>query len=235
MKFFGYIVCGLVIFLFVFTPNEGGKNIPRIHARTISEMPTNHKVVALTFDDGPERRTTPEVLSVLREKKVRATFFVIGENAERYPNLLAEEVRDGHEIGNHSYDHKSLPRLSEAAIDQELERTENAIANVAPRPTLFRPPGGKLNKRVLAAAQNKGYTTVLWSVDSRDWRRPSVDKLVNSILREVKPGSIILFHDGKYPSPTPAAVAIIIDRLRGAGYELLTVSELLQSYDAGGQ
>lgn len=235
MKFFGYMLCGLVIFSFVFAPNEDGKYTPSTHARTISKMPTNHKVVALTFDDGPDRRTTPEVLAVLREKKVHATFFVIGENAERYPNLLAEEVRDGHEIGNHSFDHKALPRLSEAMIDQELERTEKAITSIAPKPLLFRPPGGKLDNKVLAAAQNKGYTTVMWSVDPRDWRKPSVEKLVNSILQEVKPGSIILLHDGKYPSPTPQAVAIVIDRLRDAGYELVTVSELLQIYDIGGQ
>jgi len=199
--------------------------------RAISKIPTTHKVVALTFDDGPDLRITPEILRVLREKKVHATFFVVGENAERFPNILSDELKDGNEIGNHSYSHESLPKLSEAKIKGELDKADKAITIVAPQPTLFRPPCGAYNKTVLTVAQDRGYTMVLWSVDPEDWRKPSVKQLVDSILHDVKPGSIILLHDILYPSPTPEAVAIVIDRLRADGYEFVTVSELLQYYE----
>jgi len=210
---------------------EESKEITKGTTRTISKITTTNKVVALTFDDGPHYRITPEILAILREKQVHATFFVVGINAAKFPNILAEEINDGHEIGNHSYSHKSLTKLSSPEINDELERAANAIQVVAPKITLFRPPGGLMNEQVFTAAQNRGYTTILWSVDSADWRRPSVEQLVNNVVNEVKPGSIILLHDWRFPSPTPQALSIIIDRLREQGYKFVTVSELLQCID----
>lgn len=196
--------------------------------KMITKIPTSHKVVALTFDDGPDYRTTPKILRILEEKNVQATFFVIGENVERCPTLLAAELKDGDEIGNHTFSHESLPGLSETGIARELDKAEKVITTVAPRPTLFRPPRGAYNKKVLTIALAKGYTVVLWSVDTQDWRRPPVSDIVNTVLREVQPGSIILLHDGKYPSPTPEALPIIIDQLKKEGYRIVTVSELLR-------
>lgn len=230
LKFLRIVMCGLVAFMLIFTGIEIKENL-RLNAQIISKIPTTHKVVALTFDDGPSNKTTPEILAILKEKKVRATFFVVGENAERFHDILGQEVKDGHEIGIHTYDHKSLRKLSKGKIEEELQRTEKAIADVTAKPTLFRPPGGAYSKTVLQVAQDMGYNVILWSVDPQDWQSPPVVKVVDDVVTHVKPGSIILLHDLKSPSPTPAAVRIIIDRLKEQGYELITVSELLQYYD----
>ncbi|HWR45986.1 polysaccharide deacetylase family protein [Sporomusa sp.] len=197
-------------------------------AQTISKVPTTHKVVALTIDDGPHNKVTPEILAILREKHVRATFFVLGVNVEKFPKIFAQEVADSHEIGTHTFSHPSLPNLSPQKISEEFEKAENVILSIAPKPTLFRPPGGFYNSQVLDTAHKRGYTVILWSIDPRDWSCPPTDRVVDNVLREIKPGSIILLHDGQYPLPTPQALGTIIDNLQERGYEFVTVSELLQ-------
>lgn len=201
------------------------------NARMIVRVPTTHKVVALSIDDGPHVKTTPEILAVLREKKVHATFFVLGSNAEKHPNLLAQQLADGHELGNHAYSHALLPSLSKERIDTELSKTERAIVAAGYKPTLFRPPGGEYNKKVLALAQDKGYTIIMWTIDPSDWQCPPASTVVDRVMAQVKPGSIILLHDGQYPLPTPKALGIMIDRLRDQGYQIVTVSELLDYYE----
>jgi len=186
------------------------------------------KVIALTIDDGPHYKTTPEILEVLKAKQVKVTFFVLGINAEQSPALIAQEVRDGHEIGSHAYSHLSLPALTKKNIEEEFNKTEKIILSHAPQPVLFRPPGGMLNSKVIEVAEQKGYKVILWSIDPHDWQRPSTEKVVNFVLKEAKPGSIVLLHDGQYPLPTPQAIGTIIDALRKDGYEFVTVSELLQ-------
>lgn len=197
----------------------------------IKKVPTTHKVVALTIDDGPHYKTTPLMLAVLREKRVKLTLFILGENAAAHPELLAQAVADGHEIANHAYSHKSLAKMSKREIEEELDKAEKAITVVAPKPTLFRPPGGAYNDNVLAEAKERGYTTILWSIDTGDWRRPSVSQVVDNVMKHVEPGSIVLLHEGQYPLPTPEAIGIIIDKLREQGYSIVTVSELLQYYE----
>lgn len=199
--------------------------------KVIKKVPTTHKVVALTIDDGPHYKTTPQVLAVLREKKVKLTLFILGENAASHPEILAEAVADGHEIATHAYSHNLLNRMDKRAIGEEFDKAEKVITAVAPKPVLFRPPGGAYNDNVLAEAQVRGYTTILWSIDTGDWRRPSVSHVVDSVVNHVQPGSIVLLHDGQYPLPTPEALGIIIDKLREQGYSIVTVSELLQYYE----
>ncbi|SEO28000.1 polysaccharide deacetylase family protein [Propionispora vibrioides] len=196
--------------------------------QTISGVSTTDKVVALTIDDGPHYKVTPQILTILKEKQVRATFFVLGENVEHCPQIFAQEVADGHEIGTHTYSHKTLSKLSPQKLSEEFDKAEKVIRTTAPKPTLFRPPGGFYNSQVLALAHQKGYQVVLWSVDPQDWNRPPTQEVIDKVLKEVKPGSIILLHDGQYPLPTPQALGVIIDRLRERGYEFVTVSELLQ-------
>jgi len=197
----------------------------------ISEVPTAQKVVALTFDDGPLDITTPKILKILKEKQAKATFFVLGECAEKYPELIREEVAEGHEVGNHTFDHRRLSNLSEPNVDEEIKKTEETLLEVAPKPTLFRPPQGRLNKTTVRIARDLGYLIILWSVDPQDWRYPPVGTIVNNVMNNVRPGSIILLHDGKYPSVTPEALYFIIDELQARGYKLVTVSELLQYYE----
>ena len=199
--------------------------------KVIKKVPTTHKVVALTIDDGPHYKTTPQMLAVLREKNVKLTLFILGENADSHPEILAQAVADGHEIATHAYSHNLLTKMSKMAVGEELDKAEKAIAVVAPKPTLFRPPGGAYNDTVAAEAGRRGYTTILWSIDPGDWRRPSVGHVVDTVMKNVQPGSIVLLHDGQYPLPTPEAIGIIIDRLRAQGYSIVTVSELLQYYE----
>lgn len=201
-------------------------------AQTVSKVATTHKVVALTIDDGPHYKVTPEILAILKEKQVKATFFVLGENVEHFPKLLAQEVADGHEIGTHTYSHPSLLKLGTKKIAEEFDKAEKALATTAPKPTLFRPPGGFYNTQVIETAHQRGYTVVLWSIDPRDWSCPPTEKVVETVLHDIKPGSIVLLHDGQYPLPTPQALGIIIDRLREQGYDFVTVSQLLHYNEA---
>ena len=197
-------------------------------AQAISRIPTTQKVVALTIDDGPHNKVTPEILAILREKHIKATFFVLGINADHFPAIVAQEVADGHEIGTHTYSHPMLPNLSPQKVAEEFDKAEQAISKVAPKPTLFRPPGGIYNNKIVEAAHKRGYSVILWSIDPQDWSCPPTEQVINKVVKEIKPGSIILLHDGQYPLPTPKALGVIIDQLRAQGYEFVTVSELMQ-------
>ena len=195
--------------------------------QAVKQIPTGQKVVAFTFDDGPHPGTTPELLRILRDGGVKATFFVLGSNAERHMGLLRQIVAEGHEIANHGYSHKFAKDMNLADYLAEVDRTETLVSTVTARPVLFRPPGGSYNDRLVAALQQRGYTTVLWSVDARDWSRPPADQVVKTVKEGVKPGSICLFHDGQQDLPTPQAVARLIGTLGAQGYRIVTVSELL--------
>lgn len=201
------------------------------HEKALKKVPTSHKVIALTFDDGPHRDTTPALLAVLAAKDVRATFFVVGENIVRFPNLLNSVVAGGHEIANHTYDHRIANRISRDELFADLAKTEAAISAVAPKPTLFRPPGGGYNDQLVLDLKKHGYTTVLWSVDPRDWERSSAERTAGFVVKHAFPGAIVLLHEGLGAIHTPEAVGVIIDRLREQGYRFVTVSELMQYYE----
>lgn len=194
----------------------------------VRHVPTEQKVIALTFDDGPNPKTTPAVLKVLKDKNVQATFFVLGENAKEYPALVAKIVQNGNEVGTHAYTHRHLKDLSREECAKELDDTEKVIAESAPRPHLFRPPGGLYDDKVIEEAEKRGYQTILWSVDPLDWKNPSVDYVVQTVMKKAQSGGIILLHDGLYPVPTPRALGQIIDLLRQKGYTFVTVDQLLK-------
>jgi peptidoglycan/xylan/chitin deacetylase (PgdA/CDA1 family) len=197
----------------------------------IRYVPTTHKVVALTIDDGPHPQTTPQILRVLNEKQVKATFFVLGANAAAHPESVKQAAEAGHEIGSHAYSHKFFNTLTPSEYEAEMDQTNQLISQLAREPAVFRPPGGSWNDAVARAALLRGQTTILWSVDSGDWRRLPVSQVVKNTLDNVKPGSIVLMHDGQPALPTPEAVGIIIDKLKERGYQFVTVSELLQYYE----
>ncbi|MDT8900440.1 polysaccharide deacetylase family protein [Anaeroselena agilis] len=200
------------------------------NARVVKYIPTTHKIVALTFDDGPGKKT-PEILSILRARNVRATFFVVGEMVEKYPQYVRDEFAGGHEVGNHTFTHVRLSHINKEKLLNELDRTDRLLAKtLGIKCTLFRPPGGGYDHTLLDEASRRDYTIVLWSVDSHDWYS-SGEGIVRSVLRNTRPGGIILFHDGIGPLPTSKVLPLIIDRLKEQGYEFLTVSELLRYYE----
>lgn len=194
-----------------------------------THVATDEAVVALTFDDGPHPRYTPKILDILAENDARATFFVIGKNLEHYGDIAERAVREGHEIGNHTYSHPTLFQLDDGEILYEILKNEAIIEEkTGYMPTLFRPPEGYCTTAIERVAKNAGSDVVLWSVDTRDWSGIASARIVSHVMENVRPGSIILFHDYiAENSPTPAALKEILPRLRAAGYRFVTVSELI--------
>lgn len=191
---------------------------------------SSKKNIALTFDDGPHPVHTPEILDILAEYGIKATFFVIGENATWYGDLVKTEYENGHEIGNHTYSHHmNLKKLSYDGICGEIEDAEEAIyENIEYRTKLLRPPGGIYSDTLLRAAADNDYTIICWSVDTRDWAHTPTAEIVKNVMSSVKEGDIILFHDYvSGNSPTPDALRQLIPALLDEGYNFVTVSELI--------
>lgn len=185
--------------------------------------------IALTFDDGPHPTYTKEILDLLDEYGVKATFFVVGQNVGYYPELVKAEIDAGHEVGNHTYSHANLRRESYDAVCREIGETERLVYEDTDfRTHLLRPPGGIYNQAVCDAAADYDYTLVLWSIDTRDWAHNPSDKIAKDILTNVRGGDIILFHDYiAERSPTVAALRKVIPELLSRGFRFVTVSELL--------
>lgn len=189
------------------------------------------KKIALTFDDGPHPRITPQILSILNEYGIKATFFVIGINVKNYPEVLSMVADKGHEIGNHTYSHRVLRSKSRDDIYKEIIDAEQEIANRCLRSThLIRPPCGLYDESLVSIAKENDYKIVLWNIDTHDWAHSSSQSMVSCVVSKVKGGDIILFHDYiSGENNTPATLKILIPRLMDMGYEFVTVSELLQS------
>lgn len=184
--------------------------------------------IALTFDDGPHPSYTYRILDILDRYGVKATFFMIGTNVEYYPEVAKEVLRRGHEIGNHTYSHHRLTQMDGPTLTEELKKCEAVMEKtLGHRPTLFRPPEGVVSEAVKSCADCRGYTVVLWSVDTRDWETKETGAIVNHVMREVKPGAIVLMHDYTAHSKTPEALEVVLPRLLDEGYEPVTVSRLL--------
>jgi peptidoglycan-N-acetylglucosamine deacetylase len=229
----------LILPLLPYTGKVGASEAPKngrayyeARGEVVWEVPGKRKVLAITFDDGPDPVDTPQILDLLEKYQVKATFFVIGSKAGKYPEILRREMEGGHEIANHTFTHQFFNRSSTAEkIKKEIEQTQEAIYTITgQKPSLFRPPGGMFNESVLRVARNEGLRTIMWSwhQDTRDWSRPGVGYIVNKVLKNVHNGDIILLHDyvsGK--SQTIKALESILPALSKQGYEFVTVSELL--------
>lgn len=188
----------------------------------VTHGPRGSKRVALTFDDGPSDYT-PQVLHVLKRFNVRATFFELGQQVARYPSYARRVLALGHEIGNHSYDHDLLPSGSNI---RHASRTIMQATRF--RPCLFRPPYGAVSSSLKGSARQNGMKVINWDVDTTDWKLPGSASIRSTILHDVRPGSIVLMHDGGGPrGGTVDALAGAIRGLRHRGYKLVTVSELL--------
>ena len=196
----------------------------------IKSCATGEKKIALTFDDGPHPEYTGEILDILKEYGIKATFFVIGENADLYPELIEREVAEGHEIGNHTVSHTSLLKADRAKMDAEVGSFSSLLEErFGYKTSLLRPPGGSYNEAVTAYAKENGYHIILWSVDTRDWAHTPASEIRKNVIKNTSDGAIILFHDyvaGK--SPTPEALRSVIPELLAKGYEFVTVSELIR-------
>ena len=179
--------------------------------------------VALTFDDGPNEDCTEKLLDGLKERNVRATFFLMGQNIEGNEEIVKRMKAEGHLIGNHSYSHVQLTKAGSDAVCQAVDRTSRMIEEITgERPQYMRPPYGDWNEELECRV---GMTTVLWSVDSLDWKLRNTNRVVKRVLKDVEDGDIILMHD-IFPTSVEAALEIV-DTLTKRGYTFVTVDELL--------
>ena len=193
------------------------------------------KCIALTFDDGPHIKYTDEILDILEQYGAKATFFVIGQNAEKYPDIIQREFAEGHEIGNHTYSHPSMKKITVEKIMEEISKTQDIIFDITgEKPRLFRSPGGYFNNDIIHTIEDLDCLPILWSwrQDTRDWTMPSVDSIVNTVMKNLQDGDIVLFHDfNREGSPTPKALKILLPKLKEMGYRFVTVSELISISD----
>ena len=199
---------------------------PMVVRRWVPDSST--RMVALTFDDGPWPGQTDRVLDILAEYDVRATFFMVGRMVERHPDIARRVAEGGHLIANHTETHATLTRLDRAGIRREIAegtRSIREVTGVAPR--WFRPPGGRMDPTVLDEAERVGMNLVLWDVDPQDWRRPDADRMLTVMLSGIRPGSVVLLHDGGGDrSQTIAVLPRLIRELKARGYLIVTLDQL---------
>lgn len=204
------------------------------HPRTTVRQPgaplwsvrTEERLVALTFDDGPKPGITEEILDILSRAGVPATFFVIGRHVAAYPDLVQRLVQAGMEVANHSYSHPNLTRLTDDELRWELLKTSGCLYDITgSAPTWFRPPGGNLTERVVRVASSLGMRACMWTVNGEQKELEGSGPLLNHVLGQVRPGAVILLHNGRRTTVT--ALPVLINQLRQRGYRFVTLSELV--------
>lgn len=192
--------------------------------------PKDAKLVALTFDDGPAS-STERLLDILRAKRAPATFFVLGSQAEKKPDILKRIADEGHAIGTHTYSHSKLTKMTPDEMAADIGKSCDIILNITGKlPTLLRPPGGHYDDNTLSYAKEQNMKLIMWSVDTRDWESKDPVKIMEQAFQEgqygMHDGAIVLMHD--IHAPTVDTVGEMIDRLYAEGYTLVTVPELLR-------
>jgi len=215
----------------IFLPNRLHKALIE-PPQPVCGIATRQRVVALTYDDGPHPVYTPRIMSILARYHARATFFMIGSRMARWPEIVKQAARQGDIIANHTYTHpnnlENLPRhriMRELASDQRLIHT--LVGRTYP---LFRPPKGLLNRELALTAHMEGYTVILWSVSAYHHEARTPELMARRVLDRIRPGAIVLMHDGRYPMRwrDVQATPLIIEELRQRGYRFVTVPELLR-------
>ena len=231
-KRWGYVVQFFCLLVFLgmspFLIKMDGRKTRSVSSDSVRSQNVSDEVkpvVALTFDDGPNASSTPILLDGLRERKVRATFFLIGENVEKDENekIVKRMYEEGHLIGNHTYTHCNLSKLETGEAKKELEQTDTVIEKITGKqPVFVRAPYGELP---VDSEQDLNRIYIGWTVDPLDWMTEDAGAVVKTVVEEINPGDVILLHDC-YPSSVQAAIRIV-DLLQGKGYEFVTVDHLI--------
>ena len=222
----GCIFSGLLSAVFylngigVFAGETKGKKIP------IYKVDRQDKIVSISFDAAWGNEQTQTLLDILKDKNVKSTFFLVGMWVDKYPESVKAIFDAGHDVGNHSNTHPHLPKLSKDKITAEIDDCNNKIEKITGnRPILFRPPYGDYNNDVIDATSELNMHCIQWDVDSLDWKDPSADEMVKRIKSKIKPGSIILMHNGA--KNTPEALPKILDTIKEEGYSIVPISEII--------
>ena len=226
----GIIYCTL-IFLFVIGSFAVSANKIAEVASAPKKLPIysvgrEDKKISISFDAAWGNEDTQTLIEILAKYNVKATFFLVGQWADKYPESVKALFDAGHEIQNHSNTHKHMPKLTREEIIADLAACSDKIEAITKvRPILFRPPYGDYDNKLIETLENENYYCIQWDVDSLDWKDPEPDKLCQTVLKKVKPGSIVLFHNAA--KNTPAALPQIIEKLLSEGYEFVKISELI--------
>ncbi|MDD5006100.1 MAG: polysaccharide deacetylase family protein [Candidatus Omnitrophica bacterium] len=209
-----------------------------VRKKSVFRVNRVEKVVALTFDDGPSQVWTPKILDELKKAHIKATFFMLGEHVAKYPEIARRVAQERHEIGNHTYDHHVLLYYSFGELENEIKDTEQIIKKVTGKTTrYFRPPKAWLTVKERKKIEGLGYRVVLWSLNSKDWVTFDDKYIVKYILKNIRPGDIILFHDsggvfsteGGDRDETVRTIPLLVDELTKKGYRFVTLTELLDN------
>ena len=183
------------------------------------------KLIAFSFDDGPSRKNTEKILKARDKNNARATFFMLGQNAKYYPDLVKKVEESGNEVAGHSWNHPLLTKLGKKGVKKQMSRMNEAIASVTGSDVgLLRPPYGSINRTVKNTVKDP---LILWSIDTLDWKTLNADKTADAILKQARDGDIILMHD--IHAPTAEAVKKVLPKLEKKGFQVCTVSELLEA------
>lgn len=208
---------------------EKGRQYYEEAGHILWDIQTDQKVVALTFDDGPHPKYTQQILDLLEQYEARGTFFVVGQLAEKSPDVVRRMYEDGHEIANHTYTHPSTKSVSK--IMEEINQTTDTIYSITGvSPNLFRPVEGIYTDEIVNEVVKNGYKIVMWSwhQDTEDWKDPGVNKIVTKVLNGLNNGDVILFHDGGgNREQTVKALEKILPELKKQGYKFITISEMI--------
>ena len=209
------------------TPQPAANPVPAGPKVTFSQCHVDGPYIAMTFDDGPHAVNTPRLLEMLRQRKIHATFFMVGQCVAEFPDIVKKMAADGHEVASHSWSHPQLSSMSEGSVRDQLQKTHDAIiAACGVTPKVMRPPYGAFTARQRAWAHGEwGYKCILWDVDPLDWKVRNAEHVKNEILKQTVPGSIILTHD--IHKSTIDAMPETLDALLAKGFKFVTVSELI--------
>lgn len=223
----------VVVFVLLWYITESPKN--QLWGPTVTSEPVQQKVVALTYDDGPNPPYTNRIVAYLHAEHVPATFFVVGQAVQAHPDVVREEYGYGNAIGNHTWDHAHLILLSRVHVERELTSTEDEIERVTgERTAIFRPPFGARDFTVISVARQLGLQVIMWSVPlPADWTQPPPAVIADRVLKYVKNGSIIVLHDGNKGrsadrNNTVEATKLIVTALKKKGYRFVTVPDLVK-------
>lgn len=194
----------------------------------IYSVQRDYKTASLTFDAAWGNEDTQQLIDILAKYEVKATFFVVGDWARKYPESVKQLHDAGHEVMNHSDTHAHMPKLSRDEIMQDIQRCNDAVAEVTGvAPTLFRPPYGEYDDKLVSTLRGMGMYTIQWDVDSLDWKNPTPADMQKRVLSKVQPGSIVLFHNAA--KNTPTALPGIIEGLQKDGYKLVPVTQIIHT------
>lgn len=224
------IVLCIALIFFVYISVKTTENIASVFSTTkelpIYSVETSEKKIALSFDAAWGDEYTEDILDTLDKYKVKSTFFLVGFWLDKYPENVKEIAKRGHDIGNHSTTHPNMSQLSAEKMSEEINITGKKIEELtSKKPTLFRPPFGDYNDTLINTCKENGYYTIQWDIDSLDWKELGVQPVVDIVTRNVRNGSIVLFHNNaKY---IKEYLPLVIERLQESGYEIVPISELI--------